>query len=284
MTPSRLSVVLPVRDGMPYLRAALRSLLDQTFDDYRLVVVDDFSSDGSYEFLLSLGDPRLRVVRPTSALSLPLIHRFGVGLTDTELVALMGHDDIALPERLARQVALIDGDRSLGLVGCWVTMIDARDRTVGAIRYAVEPDDIAARLIRNNQFVAPTLLFRRAVYDAVGGFTDDCDYAFDYDFAFRACRASRCANVAEELLRYRYNPEGASVRTARRVQKGALRARRRDLRRGGHRLHHYAWLLLPLLALALPPRVLRWIVIPYMRLAHGRAGAVGAGPNPTQRT
>lgn len=270
MTPSRLSVVLPVRDGMPYLRAALRSLLDQTYADYRLVVVDDFSSDGSYEFLLSLSDPRLRVVRPTSALSLPLIHRFGVGLTDTEFVALMGHDDIALPDRLRLQVALLDSDPRTAVVGCWVTMIDRGGRRVGAVRYAVTPAEISAGLIRNNQIVAPTMLFRREVYDLAGGFTDECGFAFDYDFVCRASRVAGCANVPQELLLYRYNPLGASVRNAAVVQRGALRARWRDLRRGGRPVTDHLWLLKPLLALALPPPLLARVVVPYMRYVHGR--------------
>ena len=268
---TRVSVALPARNGMPYLREAVASILAQTFDDLELLVVDNASTDGTAEFLATVADPRVRTARAPDGLGLVGVHALAVASTSTELVALMGQDDIAEPTRLERQVALLDAEPAVGLVGSWCSMIDVAGRRIGALHYAVTPDDIHRRIVRNTQVPVPSMLFRRSVYDAAGGFTAECDYAFDYDLVARLARRGAVANVPEELVRVRYNPAGASAVSARRVQRGALRVRWRTLRAGGYPLAEYVWLLKPLAALALPPWILRRIIVPYMRRAHGRA-------------
>ena len=266
---TRLTVVLPVRNGMPELRDAVDSILGQTYTDIELLISDNFSTDGTAAYVGALTDPRVRLLRPPRAVGLVEAHRFAVEATSTELVALMGHDDIAEPHRLARQIALLDADPSLALVGSWCTMIDLDGQRIGALHYAVSPAEIKRRLIRNTHVPVPTMVFRRDAYDTEGGFSEACDYAFDYDFVARLAVRGAVANVGEELVRVRYNPAGASAVSARRVQRGALRVRWRTLRRGGYPATEYLWLLKPILALLLPASVLRRIIVPYMQRAHG---------------
>jgi len=266
---TRVSVALPTRNGMPYLREAVGSILAQTFPSFELLVIDNASTDGTAEFLATVVDPRVRSARAADGLGLVAIHALAVASTSSELVALMGHDDIAEPTRLARQVALLDAEPSVDLVGTWCSMIDLDGRRIGALHYAVLPDEIRARIVRNTQVPVPSMLFRRAAYDAAGGFTAESDYAFDYDLVARLARRRAVANVPEELVRVRYNPAGASAVSARRVQRGALRVRWRTLRAGGYPITEYVWLLKPLAALALPRWLLRRIIVPYMRWAHG---------------
>lgn len=264
----RLSVVLPVRNGMPFLPDTVASLLTQTYGDLEVVISDDFSTDGTAAYLATLRDPRVRVIRPAAPIGLVEAHVTAVHATSTELVGVIGQDDIAEPERFARQIALLDREPAVNLVGCWCSMIDAAGRRVGALHYAVDPTDIRARIVRNTHVPLPSMLFRRAAYDEIGGFTDECDYAFDYDLVERFARRLAVANVPEELVRVRYNPMGASITGTRRVQRGALRVRWRALRNGGHPRTEYVWLLKPLLGLVLPSRVMRRIIVPYLRRVH----------------
>jgi len=271
VTQPRVSVALPVLNGMPYLTDAIHSILGQTYRDLELVVVDSGSIDGSAELLRAIDDARVRSVTAPSRLSLPLVHRFIVEATRGTLVAIMGQDDIADPERIARQVELLDARPQVALVGCWCTIIDGTGRTVGRVRYETAWPRLRRGLIRNTQVPLPAMLFRRAAYDRIGGYTDACGYAFDYDLVLRLSRVAEIANVPEELLAIRYIPTGASQSGARAVQRGALRARWLELRRGGRPAWDWLWLLKPLLGLALPVPILRAIILPYMNAVHGRA-------------
>jgi glycosyltransferase involved in cell wall biosynthesis len=264
----RVSVVLPVRDGMPFLREAVESLQAQTYGDFEVLISDDHSTDDTAAYLATLRDQRIRVIRPASPVGLVEAHRFAVAATSSELVAITGQDDIAEPDRLAKQVALLDEDPTLSLVGCWCSMIDRGGKQVGMLRYAVTAAEIRAQIVRNTHVPLPAMLFRRAAYDAIGGFTEDCDYAFDYDLVARFARRLAVANVPEELVRVRYNPNGASVTGTRRVQRGALRVRWRELRAGGHSVNEYLWLLKPVVGLLMPARVMRRIIVQYMRTVH----------------
>jgi glycosyltransferase involved in cell wall biosynthesis len=268
---SRVSVALPVRNGAPHLREAIRSILDQTHADLELVVSDNHSTDGTAEIVGSFDDPRVRLVRPPAPLSMALSHSFAVERTQTEYVAIMGADDVASPQRLARQVARLERGPDLVLVGCWCAMLDAGGRRVGALRYPSHPEDVARTAISANPVVLPTMLLRRQGYEAAGGFRDDSGYAFDYDLVLRLLRIGQVANVPEELVSYRY--AGTSISAARAMQRDGLRVRWRALRRDGYPLSRYIWLAKPLAALALPAPLLRAIVIPYMRFFHGRASA-----------
>ncbi len=273
----RVAVVLPVRDGGRHFEPALRSILEQTHRELDIVVSDNHSTDGTPEVARSVGDSRVRIVRPGAPLPISLHHRFAVERTDTELVAIMGADDLAAPERLERQIAYLRAHPNVGLVGCWCGMLDTAGTRVGALRYAAAPEDVRHKAVRANPIVLPTMLFRRAAYDAVGGFRDDFGVAFDYDLVLRLVRIAGVANLPEELLAYRYNTSGGSFRNIRVFQREGLRVRLRALRAGGYPWYEWLWLAKPLAALALPSPALRAIAIPYMRFAHGRA------PLPSER-
>lgn len=280
----RVTVVLPVRNGMPFLADTVASLQAQKFRDFDVLISDDHSTDGTAAFLSALGDPGIRVIRPPSPLGLVEAHRFAVAAATSEFVAITGQDDISEPERLGRQVALLDAHPALGLAGCWCSMIDEDGKRVGSLHYGVTPTEIHARIVRNTHVPLPAMLFRRTAYESIGGFTDECDYAFDYDLVERLTRRLAVANVPEELVRVRYNPMGASVTGTRRVQRGALRVRWRALRAGGHPLSEYVWLVKPLLGLLLPSAVVRRITVPYMRAAHGREPGISRARTRSKRT
>ena len=266
-----VSVALPVRNGAPFVEDAVRSILDQTHRELELVVCDNHSTDATAEILASFADARLRVVRPPQPLPMALSHRFAVERTSSRLVAIMGADDLARPRRLAAELAALDADPALVLVGCWCETIDDEGASIGALHYPAAPARVRREALRANPVVLPSMLFRREAYEAVGGFRLDFGYAFDYDLVLRLLRAGNVANVAEDLLRYRYRLGGSSFRAIKDIQRDGLRVRWAALRRDGYSALEHLWLLQPLAALAVPSGVLRAIAVPYMNFFHGRA-------------
>jgi glycosyltransferase involved in cell wall biosynthesis len=202
----RLSVLLPVHDAEAHLRDAIASILGQTFADFEVIVVDDGSTDGSLEITRELGaeDRRLHVI--------PLEDRVGVAGALNEalsrasapMVARMDADDVAHPERFAVQVAEMDRDPSLGLLGAQIRVIgdDGAEEKMFPWVLPLTHDETVWRLLYGTPICHPTVLMRTEVLREVGGY----DSAFaneDMELWTRMAFVTRMRNLDAIVLDYR---------------------------------------------------------------------------------
>jgi glycosyltransferase involved in cell wall biosynthesis len=207
-----VSVVLPVRDGEPFLREALESVLRQTHADLEIVVVDDGSTDGTAETLAAVRDPRLRVFRqPADGLVSAL--RRGLAESRGALVARMDADDVAEPRRIERQVELLDRRPRVGMAATWVAVIDERGRELRREVLPSDDRDLSRRLLLRNPFQHGSVVVRREALEAAGGYRDDYGANEDYDLWRRIAASWELACVPEVLYRYRVH-SGAVTQTA----------------------------------------------------------------------
>jgi glycosyltransferase involved in cell wall biosynthesis len=246
-----VSVVMGVFDGADWVAAAVESLLTQTLGDLEVIVVDDGSTDATPDVLASLRDPRLRVDRrPRAGLTRSLIR--ALELARAPLVARLDADDLALPERLARQRAFLDAHPDVGLLGTGAREIDLTGREVAIVRPPAEDAAIRRALIRANPFVHSSVLMRRAALDRVGGYDPSLPVAQDYDLWMRLARVSRLANLPEPLVIRRLGPRRVSaVREDDRLRVEA-RVRWRAVRSRAYPWWNALFAVRPLAALALP--------------------------------
>ena len=126
MTP-KVSVVSTVYNGEPYFDRAIPGILSQTFEDYEFIIVDDGSSDDSLNRLRELAarDPRVRVFAP-GRLGAAAAYNYGVAQARGEYIARQDFDDRSYPERLRLQVAFLDANPEVGLVGGSYILVDER--------------------------------------------------------------------------------------------------------------------------------------------------------------
>jgi hypothetical protein len=231
----RVSVVLPVRNGGGYLRLAAASILSQTWRDLELLVIDDRSDDGAFDALSAThsDEARLRLLRnPGSGLVAAL--NFGLREARGEFVARMDADDVALPDRLARQVEFLDRHPDIAVVGAQAAFIDAAGALTGERTYF--PTDATALAIalttRGCVLKHPSILARKDALLGAGGYRPAFTMAEDYDLWLRLAERTRLANLPEVLLHYRGHPEQISAgvnleqRFARDLALIAARARR----------------------------------------------------------
>src|SRR5437879_6502478 len=136
----KVSVLLAVFNGECHLEGSLRSILNQSFADFELIVVDDGSTDGTAEILAAVGraDPRVVVVRQANrGLTASLIR--AASLARGAYLARQDADDISPPERFRRQVDFLDAHPSIAAVGAWADIIDRSGAVIGALRPAAGP-------------------------------------------------------------------------------------------------------------------------------------------------
>ena len=123
--PPRVTVLMPVYNAAPHLLEAVNSILGGTFDDLELLAIDDGSTDESEKILRSVVDSRLRVLRNPRNVGVIATLNTGLDLAEGHYIARMDADDVSMPDRLARQVAFMDGNAQIGLSG-------TRAKTFGA--------------------------------------------------------------------------------------------------------------------------------------------------------
>ena len=206
-----VSVVLPVRDGELFLREALESVLRQTYSDFEVVVVDDGSTDRTADILSGFRDDRVRVLRQEAAGLVVALQR-GVAEARAAFVARMDADDVSEPERLARQVELLELRPRAGMVATWVAVIDESGRELRREVLPSEHEDLARRLLLRNPFQHGSVLLRRDALEAAGGYRGDYGANEDYDLWRRLARSWELACVPEVLYRYRVHA-GAVTQT-----------------------------------------------------------------------
>jgi hypothetical protein len=197
---TRLSVLLPVYNGAAFLRAALDSVLAQTFRDFELLVIDDGSSDGSAEIAASFADSRVRLLRHERNLGLARTLNAGLEAARSPLVARQDADDLSHPERLARQVAFLDAHPEIALLGTQGWAIDETGRRSGDLDKPCDPAGIAWLMMFDNAFLHTSVVFRRDVVLGLGGYDPAFVYCQDYELWSRLLRAHRAANLPDRLV------------------------------------------------------------------------------------
>jgi glycosyltransferase involved in cell wall biosynthesis len=200
-----VSVVLPVRDGAATLRPALRSLLAQTLARIEIVVVDDRSTDGSAEVALALGDPRVRVISGGATPGLAARLNEGIDAARAPLLARMDADDLAFPERLARQAAHLDAHPDVDLLGTRALIHDATGRATGVFPGEPTHEAISAAPWRGFRLCHPSWVgrrewFARWRYRETG--TRRCE---DQELLLRSRLRSCFACLPDVLLAYRWD-------------------------------------------------------------------------------
>jgi glycosyltransferase involved in cell wall biosynthesis len=209
----RVSVVMAVYNCRPYLEAAVQSILSQTEPDFEFIIIDDGSTDGTGDDLrrLAATDQRLKV---THAANKGLTKSLNDGLAAARgaYVARMDGDDIALPERLARQADALDADEGLAIVGGGVQLLSEDGLTLGDRAQGVGHTEIRRLLLEGDAgaMTHPAVMFRRAAAMAIGGFNEAFPVGQDLDFFLRVTEVGRAMNLPDTVLRWRQHDKSVN--------------------------------------------------------------------------
>jgi glycosyltransferase involved in cell wall biosynthesis len=215
-----VSVCIPVYRGEEFLAETIRSVLDQTYRDFELVVLDNASPDDSGRIARSFGDHRIRVETNLTTLPQPENWREAVRLCRAPLIKLVCADDLLHPRCLEYQVGPMEADPGLAVVAARRHMIDERSRVLvprrgliglTGVRSSVE---VARHVVRSgaNPIGEPGgVLFRRAHYFAVGGWRPDHRFVMDLDLWIRLLQHGEFLGLPETLAAFRIGQDSLSA-------------------------------------------------------------------------
>ena len=208
-----ISVVMPIYNAALYLPAALASILAQTERNFEVIAVDDGSTDSSKAILdaIAAREPRLRVIsRPNTGIVGAL--NDGLAAAQGEFIARMDGDDIALPERFARQLAFLKANPECVCVGSYFVYIDKYGASLRWNPRETDSGKIEAELIKGNggALIHPSVMLRAEAVRRVGGYREEAQWVEDLDLYLRLARIGSLANIPEVLLHYRHHAQSVN--------------------------------------------------------------------------
>jgi glycosyltransferase involved in cell wall biosynthesis len=204
-----ISVILPVFNAEKYLKDSIESLLAQSFGDFELIIIDDCSTDKSFEILKTFADPRIRLYRNDENLKVVKTLNKGLKLAQSKFIARMDADDIAHPQRFEQQIKFFDKNPDVDIVGTWVQTFGTES---DIMRAAIEHDHIKVRLFFLNPMFHPVVMFKRDSFlNNDLWYRDFYSNAEDYGLWVEAIDKVKFANIPQILLKYRIHATNVSV-------------------------------------------------------------------------
>ncbi|MEM7688758.1 MAG: glycosyltransferase [Pseudomonadota bacterium] len=208
----KLSVVMSVYNGEEFIETAIECILNQTYTDFELILINDGSKDGSLALMQSYADKdkRVRIIDQQNT-GLTIALRRGVDAARGEYIARMDVDDLSLPDRFEKQMALIDAQPDLIAVTTDVEHVFENGTRIGSSRLNRDPRLLPLLLIFSNAIGGHgQMIYSREAYHAAGGYDPDFNLAEDYDLWARLADLGPFGRVPEFLYRYRVGHDSVS--------------------------------------------------------------------------
>lgn len=205
-----VSVVMACFNSERTVAAAIQSLQGQTLKDWELVVLDDGSTDSTLEILSSLArqDRRIRVLsQSNTGLTLALIR--GCTEARSTLIARQDADDLSMPWRLGLQLELLNSCPEVGFVSSFADYIGPKDEYLSTVTRPIDAEEATRKLLdeRMGPPAHGTVMFRKSVYEQVGGYRPQFYYAQDSDLWLRMAQVSFIGYVPQSCYQFRWHVE-----------------------------------------------------------------------------
>lgn len=203
----RLVIMLPVHNGRNTLAACIDSILAQTWSDWTLCIVDDGSTDGSFALAQNYcSDPRVHILRQPQQCGLAASLNRVWRSFPADLYARIDADDVCLPERLRLQYQFMQRHPEVAVLGGGAQIVDEQGTVVATYQRPINHEELAARILKENPFIHPTVMMRHSFLEAMQGYDETMVRAQDYDLWLRGVAYFRYHNLPTPLIRYRLAP------------------------------------------------------------------------------
>lgn len=207
----KVSVIIPAYNAMAYLPEAIESVLQQTYDDFEVIVVNDGSSDNTAEWVAQVADPRVKLISQENK-GVSSARNTGITHAQGKYIAFLDSDDLWEPDKLSKQAQILDGDRSAGLVYTWVSGIDKEGKPTGKIRKNNPEGKVWDALIQHNIIECGSVpLVRRECLEKVGLFDESLRTIEDLEMWLRLAAHYPFRRIPEALVYYRERPNSLSI-------------------------------------------------------------------------
>lgn len=199
-----VSIILPVYNGESTISASIESLLQQSYQNFELIIIDDGSSDNSLKVMKQFKDKRIIIyTQKNNGLAKTL--NYGVSVAKGELIARQDQDDISLPTRIEKQVERFYVNKKLVLLGTNSLVINENNQYIGRYRFPHRNMDLQFLTNFYNPFVHTSVMMKKRDFEIIGGYAIDPKIQPPEDFELwnRMKKRGEIENLKEYLVHYR---------------------------------------------------------------------------------
>ena len=211
-----VSVIMPAYNASDFIEEAIDSVLKQTYSNFELIIIDDASTDDTWDKITKYHDQRIKAFNNKENLKIVKTRNKGFDLasSNSKYFAIMDSDDISLPNRLEEQVRFLEENLDYGAVGSHTYIMNENSEIIAKREYETDYENIKKNILIKSPFAQPSVMIRKEVIDDVGYYKSDDKYdrARDYDLWVRIFDKYKIVNLDSYLLKYRvFSGQGKST-------------------------------------------------------------------------
>ncbi len=264
MNNLKVSVIMPAYNAEEYIAEAIKSILDQTFENFEFIIIEDGSKDNTWRIIQEYAEQDMRIValRNNQNLKLSKTLNRGIKIACGQYIARMDADDISLKDRLAKQISYMEQNPQIGISGGAMQIIDKGGKVIGQRRYHLTDSEIRKYIFRYSPFSHPLVIMKRSVLEKAGYYDNEYNPAEDYDLHFRLGQHSKFGNLSDILLKYRVISQSMTTGSTRKMELKTLDIRKKAHREYGYRMNFFDkvyWLLQYTSLFIVPSKIRIWL-------------------------
>ena len=223
-----ITVIMPVYNGEKFISESIDSVLNQTFTNFRLLILNDNSQDQTSKILeeYKKNDSRIDVITKSQNVGPANLRNEGITLSKTEYIALLDADDIALPTRFEKQLDFLKNNPEYGVCGTWFTFFgDKKNKTV---KHEENHEQLKIQMLSNCCIGNPTVMFKKSHLGELR-FENAYVPAEDYGLWSQLIAKTKFYNIQESLLLYRWHPNNISQTKVENLKKAEVIIKKKQL-------------------------------------------------------
>ena len=203
-----VTVLIPIKNGAKYLLACLNSVINQTYSNLEILLINDHSSDNSISLINTIKDNRITVASIHEAGIVAALN-YGLSISRGEYVARLDIDDIALPSRIEEQTIYLNNHKAVGVVGSWVRGFGTQRKV---FQFPVSSNSIKCELLFNPPFAHPAVMFRKSSLTSKSiTYTTKYPHVEDYAMWLKLAKYTEFYNIPKVLTLHRFHPHQVST-------------------------------------------------------------------------
>jgi glycosyltransferase involved in cell wall biosynthesis len=210
-TTSKVTVLMPAYNAGKYIAEAIKSVLQQTFTDFQLLIINDGSTDDTEEVIRSFEDERIVLINQSHKGIAPALNK-GLSKADSIYIARFDADDICFPQRLQKQVSFLDDHPDYITIGCEAEYISEDGEHLFDFKSVGHThEEIIQKIYSYCPFIHSSVMYRKDAVILAGGYCEHAHNFEDYFLWIQLLSKGKFYNLPEQLIRVRFNPASVTI-------------------------------------------------------------------------